>query len=153
ETVLMEDTSVQEAAVILREDVPDDKRLVAYVVPAAGCEPSVSRYRALVARKLPAYMLPSGVFLLDAIPATPSGKVDGRGLAAPDQQRPMRECGFAAGRTEVERTLAKIWERLLSVERVGVHDRFFDLGGHSLLATQVVSRIRDAFGVGLQLRT
>jgi acyl carrier protein len=84
---------------------------------------------------------------------TPNGKVDRRALPAPDGQRPELGQEYVAPRSEVEEVLAGIWAEVLGVERVGVHDNFFELGGHSLLATQIVSRLREAFGSELSLRS
>ncbi len=97
-------------------------------------------------------MVPSAFVMLEALPLTPTGKVDRKALA---KIRPHREAlaGFEAPRTPVEERLAAIWSELLSLDRVGVHDNFFDLGGHSLLATRMASRLRDAFGVEVSIRT
>jgi len=98
-------------------------------------------------------MIPSGFVLLDALPLTPNGKVDRKALPAPDQSRPELEQSYQAARTRVERLLAEIWGEVLKLEKIGVHDNFFDLGGHSLLATQVISRVRTAFQTDVALRT
>ena len=103
--------------------------------------------------KLPAHMLPSAFVVLDALPLTPSGKVDRRALPAPDQVRPELGGAFIAPRTPVEEVLAGIWADVLRLEEVGVHDNFFELGGHSLLATQIMSRLCRTFQVELPLRT
>src|SRR6185436_8527708 len=98
------------------------------------------------------YMVPSAFVALEALPLTPNGKVNRRALPAPDNVRPTLEASFVAPRNSIEETLAGIWSQLLGVERVGVQDGFFELGGHSLLATQLVSRVREAFGVEIPLR-
>jgi acyl carrier protein len=90
---------------------------------------------------------------LDALPLTPSGKVDRRALPAPEPARPALDDALVAPRTPVEAALAGIWADVLGLTQVGVHDNFFELGGHSLLATQVISRLRAAFQVELPLRT
>ena len=102
--------------------------------------------------KLPDYMVPATFVMLEAMPLTPNGKVDRRALPAPEQVRPELEEAFVAPRTSTEEALANIWTRILSIERIGVHDDFFELGGHSLLATQVISRIRGEFSLDLPLR-
>jgi hypothetical protein len=102
----------------------------------------VDELRAFVRRELPDYMVPSALMVLDALPMTPNGKVDRRALPAPDGTRAAGE-GFVAPRAGLESTLADIWRDVLRVDRVGVHDNFFDLGGHSLLLTQVHQKVRE----------
>jgi aspartate racemase len=145
ETILEEHSRIGQAVVVGREETRGDKRLVGYVVPNGAPAPDTSELRSFVQRKLPDYMVPSAFVFLDALPLTPSGKVDRRALPALDQSRPELEIPFVAPRTPLEESMAKIWAELLKVEKVGVHDNFFALGGHSLLATQVISRVRDAF--------
>ena len=89
-------------------------------------------------------MVPSAFVFLDLIPLTSNGKVDRKALPAPDQNRFDLEESFVAPRTPVEEMIAEIWAEVLKLDRVGIHDNFFDLGGHSLLATQVISRLREA---------
>jgi acyl carrier protein len=98
-------------------------------------------------------MIPSALVLLDELPLTPGGKIDRRALPAPDQDRRELANVYQTPRTPTEETLAAIWREVLKLDKVGIHDNFFDLGGHSLLATQVVSRIRSALTVELPLRT
>jgi acyl carrier protein len=133
-------------------DGSGSKRLVAYVVTDEGQKPSVGDLRRFLQEKLPEYMVPSAFVELEALPLTPSGKVNRRALPAPTQARLEPEDTFVAPRTAIERTLTEIWARVLGVERVGIHDDFFKIGGHSLLATQVMSRIRDALDIQLPLR-
>ncbi|HIP97139.1 MAG TPA: amino acid adenylation domain-containing protein, partial [Anaerolineae bacterium] len=161
EAALGQHPELRESVVIVREDVPGDKRLVAYVVPKdAGSEtedegpPSfVSELRGFLKEKLPDYMVPSAFVTLDALPLTPTGKVDRRALPAPDGLRPELEREYVAPRTPTEEKLVAICAELLGIHRVGVYDNFFDLGGHSLLATQFISRVRTAFGVEVPLRS
>jgi amino acid adenylation domain-containing protein len=112
----------------------------------------VPELRAFLEARLPAYMMPSAFVLLDALPITPNGKIDRRRLPAPGGSPESRREPVAARNATEERLLA-IWKELLGVERIGVEDDFFALGGHSLLATQALSRVRQAFGVELPLRT
>lgn len=134
-----------------------DPRLVAYVIKAADLQVDeeelsgeLNRYARL---NLPEYMLPRSYVLLAAFPKTYSGKIDRAALPAPASTRPELNDAFVAPRTATEQGLAAIWVEIMHLERVGLHDSFFELGGHSLLATQVVSRIRDRFGVDMPLRT
>jgi acyl-coenzyme A synthetase/AMP-(fatty) acid ligase len=129
-----------------------DKRLVAYVVARRDPPPSVTDLRRFLKESLQEYFMPSAFVFLESLPMTPSGKVNRRGLPAPDARRPDLEEGFVAPRTAAEQAVADVWSRVLDLEKVGVHDNFFDLGGHSLLATQVVSRLRRAFGSDVPLR-
>jgi acyl carrier protein len=125
---------------------------VAYTVAAAGFMPSVNELRGFLQQKLPEYMVPSAFVMLVSLPFTPNGKVDRKALPAPHQTRPELEKTFVAPRTPIEETLARIWAKVLKLDKVGIYDNFFELGGHSLLATQVMSRIRSAFSIDLPLR-
>jgi acyl carrier protein len=153
EAVLGHHPGVRDAVVVAREDVPGGKRLVAYVVAGSEAGPSSSDLRRFLGEKLPEYMIPSDVVPLEALPLTPSGKVDRRALPAPDRSGREFDEAYVEPRTLLEQELAKIWADLLGLERVGIQDNFFDLGGHSLLATQVISRIRQRFQVELPLRS
>ncbi|HEX8212567.1 MAG TPA: amino acid adenylation domain-containing protein [Longimicrobium sp.] len=143
EEALRAEPGVRDAVVVVREDTPGDRRLVAYVVAVA--DPAA--LRDAVRARLPEYMVPAAVVVLDALPLTPNGKVDRKALPAPE----YGGRGYVGPRTEVESALAGIWAEVLGVERVGVEDDFFALGGHSLLATQVVARVRDRMGAELPL--
>jgi acyl-coenzyme A synthetase/AMP-(fatty) acid ligase/acyl carrier protein len=149
---LAQHPDVRDGIVVAREDSTGDRRLVAYIVPAAeALAPGVDQLRGFLQARLPEHMIPSAFVVLDALPLTPSGKVDRRALPAPDQTRAGLEA-LVTPRTPVEEAIAEIWMAVLKLERVGVHDNFFALGGHSLLATQVVARLRAAFGLELPLR-
>ena len=145
ETVLTRQAGVAQAVVVLREDVPGDKRLVAYVIAAPGSDINAAELRRLVREKLPEYMVPSAIVSLAALPLLPNGKVDRRGLPAPEGQR-QTEAAYVAPTNETERAIADVWKELLRVETVGIHDNFFDLGGHSLLVVQLHSRLRRRLG-------
>ncbi|MET0396568.1 MAG: amino acid adenylation domain-containing protein, partial [Longimicrobiaceae bacterium] len=149
EAALLADAAVGEAVVVVREDSPGQKRLVGYVVARPGAELSGSELRARLGGRLPEHMVPGAVVVLERLPLNANGKVDRRGLPAPERGA---EAEYVAPRTAVEEVLAGIWAEVLGIERVGAEDGFFDLGGHSLLATQVVSRVRQAFGVEVPLR-
>ncbi|MFE9456343.1 amino acid adenylation domain-containing protein [Streptomyces californicus] len=151
EAALVADEGVAAAVVLVREDTPGDKRLVAYCVPAAGHEPTTADLRARLRASLPDYMIPNWFVLLDALPFTPNGKVDRKALPAPAAAGETTG-GFTAPRTETERVVADIWCEVLGLDQVGVHDDFFQLGGHSLLATRLVSRINKALGAAVTVR-
>jgi amino acid adenylation domain-containing protein len=144
EATLKQQDEIGEAVVLLREDVPGDKRLVAYVVPAAESVIEIGDLRESLKKKLPGYMVPSAFVILDALPLTANSKVDRQNLPAPEQSQQALEAAYVAPRTPVEELLAKVWAQVLNVERVSVHDDFFELGGHSLLATQIISQVREA---------
>jgi amino acid adenylation domain-containing protein/FkbM family methyltransferase len=108
--------------------------------------------RRLLEEQLPGFMMPSVFTMLDALPLTPSGKVDRKALPLPDQARPQREVAFVAARSPLEEDLVSIWRELLGVEQVSIYDKFFELGGHSLLLTRLASRIHKTFGVEVPLR-
>jgi amino acid adenylation domain-containing protein len=146
-------SAVQDAAVVVetRDDQP--ARLVAYVALKPDHEATRAELRSHLARSLPDYMLPSATVFLPALPLTPNGKLDPTALPRLDSQRPELDQPFVAPSSPTELMIAQIWARALQIERIGVHDDFFDLGGHSLLATQVASRLEDAFGHPVPVRT
>ncbi|HEU0053595.1 MAG TPA: non-ribosomal peptide synthetase, partial [Longimicrobium sp.] len=151
EARLAEHPGVNEAVVIAREDVAGEKRLVAYWTPAEGGVPAEGEaLRSSLSVALPEYMVPAAYVRLDALPLTPTGKLDRRALPAPEGDAYAAR-GHEAPVDEVETALAEIWAEVLRLERVGRHDNFFELGGHSLLAVQVVSRVRQAMEVELAL--
>jgi amino acid adenylation domain-containing protein len=152
EAVLSQHPAVRESVVIVREDVPGDKRLVAYLVTETQQQPTTSELRAIVQAQLPEYMVPGIYMFLDALPLTINRKVDRQKLPKPDRDRPELETNFVAPQTPTEQELAQIWLEVLGIERVGVHDNFFELGGHSLLVTQIISRVRTQFGTEIAVR-
>ncbi|MEW5928740.1 MAG: amino acid adenylation domain-containing protein, partial [Gemmatimonadota bacterium] len=149
EAALAAHPSVRESVVVAREDGPGEPRLVAYAVADGGAA-SPDALRAWLRERLPEHMVPSTFVLLDALPLSPNGKTDRGALPAPERAAGSA-AAYAAPRSEAEAALAAIWADVLGVERVGVHDHFFDLGGTSLLAVRVGSRVQEAFGVGLPL--
>jgi amino acid adenylation domain-containing protein len=152
EAALDQYPAVRQAVVLAPEDAPGERRLVAYLVTDQEPLPTTTDLRSFLREKLPEYMVPALFVLLDALPLMPNGKVDRRALLARDRTRPELGKAFVAPLTPTEEVLSDIWAQVLDIERVGIHDNFFDLGGHSILATQVVSRIREAFHVELPLR-
>jgi amino acid adenylation domain-containing protein len=152
EAVLEQHPALQEAVVLAREDELGNKQLVAYGVADAGQAPTMSELRNFLLERLPQYMVPSTFVTLEALPLTPSGKVDRLALPPPDRFSSELSKAFVAPRTPIEKTLAAIWADILGLEQIGIHDNFFELGGHSLLAIQFLSRVRDAFQVDLPLR-
>ncbi|WP_164021762.1 non-ribosomal peptide synthetase, partial [Pyxidicoccus trucidator] len=149
EAALTQHPAVQQALVLVREDSPGDKRLVAWFTSQAQ-PPEVATLRAFLKERLPEFMVPSAFMAMETFPLTPNGKVDRKALPVPDASLLAR--AYVAPRTPTEEQLAALWAEVLRVERVGLNDHFFELGGHSLLATQLVARIRSAFNVELPLR-
>jgi fengycin family lipopeptide synthetase B len=148
EAALTTHADIREAVVLVREDTPSEKRLVAYLVTAPGVAPSISELREFLKQKLPEYMTPAAFVMLDALPLTENGKLDRRALPAPEAARPDLEEAYVAPRNPREETLAEIWARVLGLERVGIHDNFFELGGDSILSIQIIARANQA---GLRL--
>ncbi|MFI5525189.1 amino acid adenylation domain-containing protein [Streptomyces platensis] len=149
ESVLQRHADVSQAAVIVREDRPGDRRLVAYVVPAAAAVLDPSRVRGFVGESLPAFMVPV-IVEVDHLPLTPSGKLDRRALPAPLLER---SASVDEPRSPREETLCRLFAEVLGVDRVGIDDDFFALGGHSLLASRLVSRVRAELDLELGIRT
>lgn len=149
EKLLIQHPDVKQAAVIAREDIPGDKRLLAYVVLNQKPEAIVTTLKNLLQENLPQYMIPGVFVVLDSLPLTPNGKVDRQNLPVCDRTRPDVEESFVAPRNPIEEKLAAIWADLLGYEQIGVNDNFFNLGGHSLIVAQILSRVRDSFQVEL----
>lgn len=141
---------VQQAVVLLREDLPGIPQLVGYVV-AADSDALQAQLKDRLKEDLPEYMVPAAIICMDSFPLTPSGKVNTRGLPAPDMSTVAGE-QYVAPTNEYEEALCGAWSEALGLERVGIHDDFFALGGHSLLATQLLSRVRDALGLDVPLK-
>jgi amino acid adenylation domain-containing protein len=152
EAALTRHDLVQDALVVARGNGNGSKALVAYLVAGREQVPSVAELRQSLRKSLPDHMIPAAFVTLDAFPLTVNGKVDWRALPAPDHAGMERERDFVAPTTPYEEVLAEVWEEVLRVENIGVHDNFFDLGGHSLLATQIVARVSERFEIELPVR-
>jgi acyl carrier protein len=151
ESELCNHPNVSDATVIAKSDKQRDTYLVAYVVPALKEEFLVSKLRAFLKLSLPEYMIPSIFLSIDSIPLTPNGKLDRRALPEPDKQRPNLWSEYRMPRNIVEKAIAGIWQEVLNLEKVGIHDNFFDLGGHSLLLVQVHAKLKEKFKLDLSL--
>ena len=149
EARLQSHPAVRQALVLVREDRPGDRRLVAYVVPH-GEAPAIDSLREHLAEALPDYMLPAAFVSLSALPLSPNGKLDRKALPLPEYGADNHE--LAPPRTAQERALAQVWQAVLGAQAIGIHDNFFALGGHSLLATQLVARLRRQLSIELPLR-
>jgi thioesterase domain-containing protein len=150
--VLSQHPSVAHAVAMVREDRPGDRRLVVYAVVLDAAESAVPvardpmELRRFLSGRLPDYMVPSAVVVLDALPLNPNGKVDRKALPAPTADRAASSADYVAPRTPLEETLAGAWAEILGLERIGIHDNFFELGGHSLLAVRLFSRLAEVLG-------
>ncbi|MDE1480364.1 amino acid adenylation domain-containing protein, partial [Xenorhabdus bovienii] len=151
EARLVQCHGVREAVVLVREDEPGHKRLVAYLLPQTGVGLVPAELRLQLSRQLAEYMLPSAFMTLEAFPLTPNGKLDRQALPAPDPSAVVTR-NYEAPVGEVENALAQIWQNLLGLERVGRHDHFFELGGHSLMIVSLIERLRG-FGWRLDVRS
>jgi amino acid adenylation domain-containing protein len=150
---LMALKNVREASVSARENSKGVKNLVAYIAPAKGVPVTVEALRRELRANLPDYAIPSKFVFLDALPLTPTGKVDREALPDPGDARPDLVTPYAPSSTAIEAELEKIWAEVLSLDRVGIHDNFFDLGGHSLAATRVVSQVIKKFQLEIPLQS
>lgn len=148
ESVLTAQPDIEQAAVMVREDQPGDKRIVAYFVPSLNEQVDVSALRKNVAEYLPDYMVPSAFVSIERIPLTANGKLDRKALPAPEFHSGAESRG---PRTPQEEMLCGLFMEVLRLPKVGIDDGFFDLGGHSLLAVQLMNRIKETFGVELSI--
>ncbi|MFN6478154.1 non-ribosomal peptide synthetase [Nostoc sp. DedQUE07] len=143
EALLAAHPDVWESVVVVQEDEPGNKRLVAYVVPQVGQSLTIQELRRFLSKQLPSYMVPSAFVQLEALPLTANGKIDRRALPVPDTARPELEDVFVTPSTREEKILATIWANVLGVEQVGIHDNFFALGGDSIRSIQVLSQAKE----------
>jgi acyl carrier protein len=159
ERALLEHPSIREAVVVPTADQQGDNQLIGYVAVETttpvmrGLHPTASELRIFLKTKMPDYMIPSAFVLMDHLPLTPNGKIDRKALPVPDQRRPELDEFYVAPRTPVEALIAEIWAEVLNLQKVGVHDNFFDLGGHSLLAAQIISKVLKTLQVELPVRS
>jgi amino acid adenylation domain-containing protein len=152
ESVLAQHAAVERAVVLAKGRPGEEQRLIGYLVAAGGMEPTATELRKHLKAVLPAYMVPAAFVFLDEFPLTPSGKVDRKALDRLESRRQADEDAYQPPRTPTEAFLAELWRELLSVERIGLRDNFFDLGGHSLLAMKVIARVEKGIGQRLNPR-
>jgi len=149
EAALEREDEIAKAVVVIREDVPGEKRLVAYVVPRAGTTPHPETLREQLEQHLPEYMVPSVLAVLEALPLTPNGKLDRKALPAPEN---AYSDVYRSPRSPQEEILCALFSEVLGVDRVGMDDNFFELGGHSLIAVTLVSRIQAVLGINVEIQ-
>jgi len=153
ESELMSVAGIKEAAVAIRDDAFGNSELVAYVVPIVDTHVTASDLRLALAEKLPPEMIPAKTVVLKALPVTPNGKLNRRALPKPENTRPELAVAYVTPLTPVEKELSRIWTEVLTLDRVGILDDFFDLGGHSLAATRVISQVFNYFKFEIPLRS
>ncbi len=153
EGTIREQPGVSDCATVAIEVAPGDKRLAAYVVADGAADPIALREGLLshMQQRLPSYMVPAAVSVLESIPLTRNGKIDRRALPSPSWENEA-VAGFLAPETATEKTVAEVWQSVLGIEQVGVRDNFFNLGGHSLLAARVVTQVRKRCKVEISVR-
>jgi amino acid adenylation domain-containing protein len=151
--VLAKHPGIKGCVVTAREDRPGDKMLVAYFEAQGNTAPETSELREYLKKELPEYMVPTAFVCMDRLPLSPNGKVDTKGLPAPEQRSGESQQSFLAPRDSVEQVLAQLWAKILKVPRVGLNDNFFDLGGHSLLAVRIIVEIENIYERRLPLAT
>ncbi|MBN4003643.1 amino acid adenylation domain-containing protein [Nostoc sp. LPT] len=149
EALITQHPAVRETVVVLSEESVDSKRIVAYVVPQKQQTLAIPELRTFLESKLPNYMMPAAFIILEALPLTPNGKLDRKALPAADTARPDLEAVYQPPQTEIEQTIADIWQKVLNIENLGIHDNFFELGGHSLLLIQVHNKLQKIFSLNL----
>ena len=153
EKCLRDHAKIRDVVVVAPAGDSGEARLVAYFTSFRESSPTVSELRVFLKKNLPDYMVPSAFVMLDTIPLTPNGKLDRQALPEPDKLRPRLDTSYAAPTIPAEEQLAEIWSQILALDRVGVHDNFFDLGGHSLAATRVMSQVIKTFQLELPLQS
>ncbi len=151
EAVLNVHPAVAGAVVVVREDSPGNKRLVAYAVRQRGEETTTIKVREFLKGKLPQFMLPEAIVLLDSLPLTPNGKIDRRALPAPDEVRQEESKAVVLPRNAIESQLLNIWQTVLGIDTISVGDNFFELGGHSLMMVSLFDRIERELGKTLPM--
>jgi amino acid adenylation domain-containing protein len=146
ESVLATHPSVKQCVVLAREDSPGDRRLVAYIIAAAGQTPVARVLREFLATKLPDYMVPTAFVLVPAMPLTPNGKVDRKALPVPTRENSILDHEYVAPRSDLEKRLVRIWERALGIVPIGIRDNVFDLGVDSIIAARLFAEIEKTLG-------
>jgi amino acid adenylation domain-containing protein len=141
---------IQQTVVIVRQDIPGNQRLVAYLA-TEDKSLNIEKLRDFIKKQLPEFMIPSAFMILENLPLSPNGKVDRKALPAPDIDVSQNK-EYVAPQTPTQKIIAEIFQTILNIKSVGIYDNFFDLGGHSLLATQVISRLRQAFSIEINLK-
>ncbi|NEQ79121.1 MAG: amino acid adenylation domain-containing protein [Moorea sp. SIO2I5] len=150
EAALLQHPAISEVVVLLREDHPGDKRIVAYLVFNQEQVPTINQIQNFLKNKLSNYMMPSAFVVLEVLPLTANGKLDRHALPAP-KGRPQLEEAYVMPQTEAERVIVAVWQEILQLEKVGINDNFFGIGGHSLLLIKIQAKLNEIFGKELSI--
>lgn len=150
ESQLTKHDAIKEVAVVVREDVKNDKRLAAYIVYKNGSSPDTAELKNYLSQELPDYMIPSAFVVLNKLPLTPNGKIDRKQLPVPEMETRTESANFEEPNTPIESMLTGIWCDILSTDKIGIHDSFFEMGGHSLLGIRMVDEIKKKMGIKLE---
>jgi len=145
EAALLQHPATSKVVVLVREDHPEDKRIVAYLVFNQEQVPAINQLQNFLKEKLANYMMPSAFVVLEALPLTANGKVDRHALPVPEG-RPDLEEAYVMPKTEAERIIATVWQEILQIEKVGINDNFFSIGGHSLLIVKIQAKLNEILG-------
>ncbi len=151
ESALTQWDTIKDNVVIVREDTPGDKKLVAYIIKKDQGETDLVELRQFLKTKIPEYMVPTAFVFIEQFPLTPNGKIDRKALPSPLEVAPQEAKAYVGPRTEIENKLAKIWEDVLKVPRIGIDENFFEIGGHSMLAVTLMVKIEKELGTRLPL--
>ncbi|GHO82466.1 non-ribosomal peptide synthetase/type I polyketide synthase [Dictyobacter formicarum] len=151
ETVLALHPAVRECVVVVREDTPTDKRIIAYIVTKEHITLSASEAYTFLKERLPDYFIPSAFVQLSALPLNPHGKVDRKALPDPEAVRPALDAAYIAPRTRIEHIITEIWQEELQMEEIGLDDNFFELGGHSLIMAQVHTKLCERLQIDIKM--
>ncbi len=151
EATLDQHEDIRRCVVIAREDEPGEKRLVAYLVPRDTTPPATNELQAFLGQKLPDFMIPSAFVFLESLPLSPNGKIDRKALPLPSVRRPQLDQAYIAPRDSLEGYLVRVWQQILRLDRVGVHDRFFELGGTSLQAARFINQLQGKLGENIYI--
>lgn len=151
ESALTQWKTIKDNVVIVREDTPGDKKLVAYIIKKDQGETDLAELRQFLKTKIPEYMVPTAFVFIEQFPLTPNGKIDRKVLPSPQEVAPQEAKAYAEPKTEIEKKLAKIWEDVLKVPRIGIDENFFEIGGHSMLAVTLMVKIEKELGTRLPL--
>jgi len=151
ESALTQWETIKDNVVIVREDTPCDKKLVAYIIKKDQGETDLAELRQFLKTKIPDYMVPTAFVFIEQFPLTPNGKIDRKALPSPQEVAPQEAKAYTGPRTLIEKKLAKIWEDVLKVPRVGIDENFFEIGGHSMLAVTLMVKIEKELGTRLPL--
>ncbi|MFN6513536.1 MAG: non-ribosomal peptide synthetase [Nostoc sp. CreGUA01] len=149
EGVINQHPSVSASVAIVRGDKPENQNLIAYITLHPDKTLTISQLRRFLQNKLLDHMIPTAFMILEAFPLTSNGKVDRRALPMPDALRPELEVTYVVPQTEIEKTIASVWQKALNLKKIGIHDNFFEIGGHSLLLVTVHSQLQEMLNAEL----